>query len=153
MNIDIKFDSMNSGIDAEFVETALLKGDPGKSAFQVAVENGFEGTEYEWLESLHGKNGKDGKDGYTPVKGVDYFDGKDGYTPIKGTDYFDGKSGKDGVSCTHSWNGTTLTVTSASGTSSANLKGDKGDSPIVEVEKWTFELTDGTIITKDVAIG
>ena len=31
------------------------------------------------------------------------------------------------MSCTHSWNGTTLTVTSASGTSSANLKGDKGD--------------------------
>lgn len=35
--------------------------------------------------------------------------------------------GKDGVSCTHSWNGTTLTVTSASGTSSADLKGEKGD--------------------------
>ena len=35
--------------------------------------------------------------------------------------------GADGVSCTHSWNGTTLTVTSASGTSSADLKGEKGD--------------------------
>ena len=35
--------------------------------------------------------------------------------------------GADGVSATHIWNGTTLTVTSASGTSSANLKGDKGD--------------------------
>lgn len=33
----------------------------------------------------------------------------------------------NGVSCTHSWDGTTLTVTSASGTSSANLKGAKGD--------------------------
>lgn len=38
-----------------------------------------------------------------------------------------GKDGNDGVSCTHSWKGTTLTVTSASGTSSADLKGDKGD--------------------------
>lgn len=36
-------------------------------------------------------------------------------------------SGEDGVSATHSWNGTTLTITSASGTSSADLKGDKGD--------------------------
>lgn len=36
--------------------------------------------------------------------------------------------GEDGVSATHIWNGTTLTVTSASGTSSANLKGDKGDA-------------------------
>lgn len=37
-----------------------------------------------------------------------------------------GKDGKDGVSVTHSWNGTTLTVTSASGTSSANLVGPQG---------------------------
>lgn len=37
-----------------------------------------------------------------------------------------GADGKDGVSVTHSWNGTTLTVTSASGTSSTNLKGDTG---------------------------
>ena len=36
--------------------------------------------------------------------------------------------GADGVSATHIWNGTTLTITSASGTSSANLKGDKGDT-------------------------
>lgn len=35
-------------------------GADGKSAYQVAVENGFEGTEEEWLESLHGKNGIDG---------------------------------------------------------------------------------------------
>lgn len=66
------------------------------------------------LKGADGTNGINGKDGYTPVKGVDYFDGKDG------------TNGKDGVSVTHSWNGTTLTVTSASGTSSANLKGDTG---------------------------
>lgn len=35
--------------------------------------------------------------------------------------------GKDGVSVMHEWNGTELTVTSASGTSSADLKGEKGD--------------------------
>ena len=33
----------------------------------------------------------------------------------------------NGISCYHKWNGTTLTITSASGTSSANLKGEKGD--------------------------
>lgn len=37
-----------------------------------------------------------------------------------------GKPGKDGVSATHEWNGTVLTITSASGTSSADLKGEKG---------------------------
>lgn len=39
-----------------------------------------------------------------------------------------GVDGKDGISVTHSWNGTVLTITSASGTSSSNLKGDKGDT-------------------------
>ncbi|MBQ9700075.1 MAG: hypothetical protein IJV71_05570 [Lachnospiraceae bacterium] len=39
-----------------------------------------------------------------------------------------GEKGADGVSCTHSWNGTKLTVTSASGTSEADLKGEKGDT-------------------------
>ena len=35
--------------------------------------------------------------------------------------------GADGVSVTHAWDGTALTVTSASGTSRAELKGEKGD--------------------------
>lgn len=39
----------------------------GKSAYEVAVMNGFEGTEEEWLDSLKGENG------YTPQKGVDYY--------------------------------------------------------------------------------
>ena len=30
-------------------------GAPGKSAYEIAVENGFEGTEQEWLESLVGQ--------------------------------------------------------------------------------------------------
>ncbi len=32
------------------------------SAYDIAVENGFQGTEAEWLASLHGANGEDGKD-------------------------------------------------------------------------------------------
>ena len=50
--------------------------------------------------------------------------GEPGYTPVKGDDYFDGK---DGVSVTHEWDGTVLKVTSASGTTSADLRGGKGD--------------------------
>lgn len=38
-------------------------GRDGSSAYQVAVENGFEGTEEEWLESLQGQDGEDGQDG------------------------------------------------------------------------------------------
>lgn len=39
----------------------------------------------------------------------------------------DGIDGKDGVSITHTWNGTSLSITSASGTSQVDLKGQKGD--------------------------
>lgn len=34
-------------------------GNPGEDAYQIAVENGFEGTEIEWLETLDGVDGKD----------------------------------------------------------------------------------------------
>ena len=33
------------------------KGDDGKSAYEIAIANGFEGTEAEWLESLKGADG------------------------------------------------------------------------------------------------
>lgn len=39
-------------------------GTDGKSAFEVAVGNGFEGTATEWLASLQGKDGANGKDAY-----------------------------------------------------------------------------------------
>lgn len=38
-----------------------IKGEDGKSAYQIAVENGFIGTELEWLASLKGEKGTDGK--------------------------------------------------------------------------------------------
>ncbi len=46
---------------------------------------------------------------------------------LRGEKGQDGVIGADGIPCTHSWSGTTLTVTSASGTSSADLKGEKGE--------------------------
>ncbi len=42
-------------------------GTNGLSTYEIAIKNGFEGTEKEWLESLKGK------DGYTPQKGTDYY--------------------------------------------------------------------------------
>jgi hypothetical protein len=52
------------------------QGIEGKSAFQIAVENGFIGTEQEWLDSLEGEAGMAGVDG---VNGVDGVDGKSAY--------------------------------------------------------------------------
>ena len=45
--------------------------------------------------------------------------------------------GKDGASVTHSWNGTTLSITSASGTTSADLRGEPGYSPVCGTDYWT----------------
>lgn len=39
------------------------KGDPGDSAYQIAVQHGFIGSEEQWLESLKGKDGEKGADG------------------------------------------------------------------------------------------
>lgn len=46
------------------------KGDPGsdgKSAYEIAVAEGFQGTKEEWLASLKGDPGDDGKDGVSPL--------------------------------------------------------------------------------------
>ena len=52
-------------VTADFRETGPKgdQGDDGDSAYQVAVKNGFTGTEQEWLDSLIGSDGQDGQDG------------------------------------------------------------------------------------------
>ena len=67
-------------------------GKDGRSAYEIALENGFVGTVAEWLESLKGRDGIDGKDGADGLPGKDGTNGKDGL-PGK-----DGRDGKDGVS-------------------------------------------------------
>ena len=67
-------------------------GKDGRSAYEIAIENGFVGTVAEWLESLKGRDGIDGKDGADGLPGKDGTNGKDGL-PGK-----DGRDGKDGVS-------------------------------------------------------
>ncbi len=41
----------------QWVKIPAIQGNDGKSAYEVAVENGFTGTEEEWLESLKGSGG------------------------------------------------------------------------------------------------
>lgn len=50
------------------------------SAYDIAVSNGFVGTEQEWLDSLHGSNGVDGKDG---ADGQNYSSIEDIYAAAK----------------------------------------------------------------------
>lgn len=70
-------------------------GKDGRSAYEIAIENGFVGTVAEWLESLKGRDGKDGLPGKDGKDGADGLPGKDG---TNGKDGKDGRDGKDGVS-------------------------------------------------------
>lgn len=53
----------------------------GKSAYDLAVANGFKGTEAEWLASLKGADGADGAPGAAGADGAPGVNGKDGVTP------------------------------------------------------------------------
>lgn len=54
------------------------QGATGKSAYEVAVANGFEGTEAEWLASLKGEDGKKGDKGDKGSRGDSGENGADG---------------------------------------------------------------------------
>lgn len=90
------------------------KGLDGKSAFEIAVEHGFVGTETEWLESLKGVdgkdgvNGKDGCDGRNGVDGLTGKDGKDGADGLPGRDGINGTDGKSAyiIAVEHGFSGT-----------------------------------------------
>lgn len=64
------------------------KGEDGKSAYQIALDEGFEGSEADWLASLKGTDGRNGIDGINGTNGKDGTNGIDGKTPVKGVDYF-----------------------------------------------------------------
>lgn len=54
----------NGFVGSESEWLASLQGsDTGKSAYEIAVENGYDGSETEWLESLKGRDGLDGENG------------------------------------------------------------------------------------------
>lgn len=113
------------------------QGPNGKSAYEIWLANGNSGTEATFLASLKGAKGDQGEQGIQGIQGVQGEQGiqgekgdkgDTGNTGAKGDKGDKGDTGKDGVSVTHSWSGTVLNVTSASGTSSADLKGEKGET-------------------------
>lgn len=73
-----------------------VKGDPGKSAYQIAVENGFQGTEQEWLDSLVGPMGPKGDKGDQGLPGIQGIQGPKGETGPQGPAGQDGQDGAQG---------------------------------------------------------
>ena len=88
----------NNSFKAGFGQVHSLLGEDGKSAYDIAVENGFEGTEAEWLASLHGKDGTNGIDGFSPLVSVTDIEGghRVSITDKDGENTFDVMDGKDG---------------------------------------------------------
>jgi len=58
-----------------------IPGPDGASAYEVAVANGFVGTESAWLASLVGSAGADGADGASGAECAERASGKEGSVP------------------------------------------------------------------------
>ena len=125
-DVDERIDNINGGGSG-------TPGPQGDSAYEVAVNNGFSGSEEEWLESLQGADGLNGNDG------ADGLNGNDGADGLNGNDGADGLNGNDGAAATITVGSTTTgnpgddAAVSNSGTTSAAVlnftipKGEKGD--------------------------
>ena len=68
----------------------------GKSAYEIAVENGFEGSEAEWLESLKGTQGEQGEKGDSGAQGEKGEQGEKGDTGAQGEKGEQGEQGEKG---------------------------------------------------------
>lgn len=147
--IDEKIASLHDGKDGK-------DGENGKSAYEIAVQNGYDGTESDWLESLKGQKGDTGEPGATGAKGDHGEKGDQGEpgtpgekgergekgekgdagTPGKdGVNGKDGKNGTDGYSptatVTETDAGAVISITDKNGTTTATVKnGVSGDSAI-----------------------
>lgn len=94
-----------------------VKGDKGDKG-----DRGLQGVQ--GVQGIQGERGEQGQKGDKGDRGEQGIQGVQG---AKGETGAQGQKGADGTPATHRWSGTTLYITSASGTSSANLKGEKGD--------------------------
>ena len=112
------------------------RGADGKSAYEVALQNGFTGTEADWLTSLKGQKGdtgakgergEKGEAGETGEKGEKCDTGTPGKDGVNGTD---GKDGADGfsptVTVTETSTGATITATDKNGTTTAKIQNGSG---------------------------
>ena len=100
MRLDVNFKENNKMFNGSFGELKVVNG---KSAYEIAVENGFVGTEEEWLYSLKGEKGDKGDKGEQGEQGLKGDTGAKGDKGDKGDR---GEQGLQGIQ---------------------GLKGDKGD--------------------------
>lgn len=120
-------------IIAEGIETSQ-----GKSAYEIAVENGFAGTVEEWLESLKGEKGADGKDGIDGENGIDGQDGKDGQNGADGRGITSTEINANGELVLTYSDGSTANVGAVVG--AKGDKGDKGDTGATGADGKNYQV-------------
>ena len=103
------------------------RGQDGKSAYEIAVANGYTGNETQWLESLKGRDGARGQDGRNGQSAYELADGDMLYGSVsewlktlkgaKGDKGDTGESGRDGVGIPQklTLSGNTLTLSDGGG--------------------------------------
>ena len=180
----VKAEQMESGVvitivDADGETSATLhngangeKGTDGKSAYQIAVEQGYQGSESDWLSSLKGDKGEKGNTGAKGNPGQDGADGKSAYAiavehgyedsedkwllSLKGEKGDAGVAGKDGFSpianVVKDGSVITITITDKNGTTTVTLtEGAAVDlTPYAEVnyvDEKVQELSDSLTYT------
>jgi hypothetical protein len=104
---------------------ASVIGRDGKSAYEVAVKNGFEGTEIEWLESLKGERGDKGEQG---IRGLQGEKGDKGDKGERGEQGVQGEQGQQGVQGIQGVKGDTGAKGDKGDKGDKGSKGDKGDT-------------------------
>lgn len=123
-NFEGKQDRLIAG-DGIKINGNVISAADAKSAYVIALEHGFIGSEAEWLASLKGKQGEKGEQGIQGIQGEKGQNGKDGTNGVNSIDGIDGTNGidgKDGIGITNAEinNSGELILTYSDGTS-ANL--------------------------------
>lgn len=156
----VKAEQMESGVvitivDADGETSATLhngadgeKGTDGKSAYQIAVEQGYQGSESDWLSSLKGDKGDKGNTGAKGNPGQDGADGKSAYAIAVEHGYEDSEEkwllslkGEKGDTGERGEKGDTGLQGERGEKGDAGVAGKDGFSPIANVVK------DGSVIT------
>ena len=117
-------------------------GEDGKSAYEIAVDNGFIGTEAEWLESLVGPQGPQGETG---PAGADGTDGQDG---VDGNSIAVSANGSTVVALPNNINftGSGVTVSASGDTAVVNIPGGgSGSSEAVKAIDFTVSFSGTTL--------
>ena len=126
----------------------LAQGMAGKSAYELAVENGYRGTEEEWLASLKGNTGNDGKSAYELAVEKGYQGTEEEWlASLNGSNGNDGDDGKSAyeLAVENGYQGTEEEWL-ASLKGSAGDQGDDGVTPKLEVRDdgyWYISYDNG----------